>query len=696
MLGVLIMLVALAACGGGGGGASIPSSGGGGGATPTPTAAPPTGAIGDVHAVTTVGASPAIAYDDDDRTLFIVQGRGFATVGGTFSIVLPASDNGSYISAVAYSAHALYFASLTTVYRATTNGAVSTVAGGFANISGIAVDPSGTVYAVDGDHVSVAANGAARVLTPPGTINTTAPGITQGIPQLVFDSHDGALYVTDPFDTQIKRVTTSGSVSAVAGSCVSYSGGGHQSCWPGMSAGSGSAARFGSPSGIAYDASADLFYVSDAYDNVLWTMTPGGSTAIAAGYGAYGSADGNGRHALLFAPVGVALGGNGLLYLDQLDIFTARSTVSSYATHGTAPPAGTFPAVELPTPSTPSQPQKLAGAPDGTAWITEGFAGKVAHVTATGITEFSLPSGYSSPYKIAVDANGTPWVTAYAVVGAGIPIAPAVVHFASGGTATAYTFGAQGGQAEIGDIAIGSDGNPWFSWFLFSASSTASIKSIDRTTGTVTDHPAGTSKVRALSAGPDGNIWFTTFPSATNVLSRMAPDGHLVGQPFTVSHQPIAMTPNPADSSLWYVDGAVTLGRIDQNGTETDIPLCSACNAQPQPAGVAPAPDGSVWFVEDNPSDLAHRDTSGHITRYLLPAFNQAPSGVAVRADGKVWVATVFGTVYLFDPAAYDAFGLPHAAGNASAGRAPHAVDRRALFGAAGGGASNSRPVRRP
>ena len=658
-----------------------------------PTSAPPSGAAGDVVAVSAFSASATIAYDDDDRTLFVAQGRGFSAGGNPSAITLPAGDSSPYITAAAYSSagRALYFAGFSTIYRATIAGAITTVAGGFGRISGIAVDPTGAVYVVDGDHVAAISGGSVRSITPPGTLNTTAPGITLGTPQIAFDTRDGALYVTDPFDTAVKRVTTSGSVTTVAGTCVAYSGGGQQSCWPGMRGGTGTSARFGSPSGIAYDATADLFYISDAYDNVVWVMTPGGTSAIVAGYGAFGSRDGNGRRALIFAPVGLALSsGGGLLYINQVDQFAGRSLVSSYATSGGLSTPYTFPALEFPTPSTPSQPQGLAGSPDGSAWITEGYAGKVAHVTPSGITEFALPPGFNSPYKIAVDASGAAWTTANTFTGPGIINGAAVIRIRSDGSETPYSFGPQFPGPVIDTMATGPDGNPWFGSYAFAAPGTASIKTIDRTTGTVTDHPLSTARVRALSAGPDGNIWFATSVGSSNTLNRLATDGHIVGQPFTISHPAIDMAANPVDHTLWYVDGSTTLGRVDVTGSEADTPLCSACGAAPDPVGVAVAPDGTIWFTEDNPSNIAHRDANGVVTRYPLPAPNAGPSQIAVRADGKVWVATIFGTVFLFDAAAYDALGMPHMLANASVKRSPQAVDRRALYGAASVRATSS------
>lgn len=682
LLGVLVACLALSACGGGGGGggSTVVPPGGSGPVSPT---SPPTGAIGDVHGVAAFSATPAIAYDDDDRVLLVAQGRSFVTATGPTAITLPASDPNQYVTAAVYSqtAHALYFASGTTVYRTALSGPVTTAGSGFGSISGIAVDPSGTVYVVDGDHVSTVAGGSARALTPPGTVNTNAPGITPGAPQLAFDTRDGALYLTDPFDTSIKRVTTSGTVTVVAGSCARYSGGGAQSCWPGMRQGSAAVARFGSPSGIAYDPAADLFYVSDAEDNVLWTVTPAGTSTIVAGYGASGSFDGNGRRALLFGAVSVALSTTGQLYVDQVDPFAGRSLVSSYGTTGTAAPAYTFPALEFPTPTTPSQPQGLAGGPDGGAWFTESYGGKMGHVTAAGISEFTVP-GETSPYQIAVDASNTAWATAYVWPAGGIPGA-AVIRVAADGTSAAYPFTPPGALSpQIDSITIGADGNPWFNYFAFGSPSISSIKSIDRTTGASTDHPVATGRVRDLSLGPDGNIWFYSYTSF-NEVDRMAPDGHIVGQPFTISHPANQMAPNPVDHAMWYVDAAVTLGRIDQTGAESDTVLCSSCQAQPEPVALAVAPDGSIWFSEDNPSSIAHRDAAGNVTRYVLPAPGPSPTGIAVRADGKVWVASIFGTVFLFDPAAYDALGLPHQTANASVRRSSSAIDRRALYGAA-------------
>jgi len=632
-----------------------------------------------------------MAYDDDDGAFLFAQGNHLA--GSSPGISLPSSDTSPYITAIAYShaAHAIYFSGFTTLYRATLAGAVTTVAGGFSKIESIAADSSGTPYVIDDDHISTVTNGVARSLTPPGTV-TNPMGTTLASPQMAYDSTDGALYVTDPLGDVVKRVSTTGSVSPVAGSCLTYYAGGQKSCFEGQKPGTGAAARFSMPSGIAYDAAHDVLYVSDQLDNDVWSVTPAGNATIFAGYGYYGAVNGNGRLALMFDPVNLAFSSTrGQVYVNQIDPFTGISTIDTVATSGSPQPVITFPAVQFDAPAAPALPQALAGAPDGSAWVTEAFSNAVDHLTPSGITEFKLPAGVINPFYIAVDPNGDAWATADVSQGAGIASGHAIVRMRADGTETTYVID-NSFLPEIDGIAIGADGNPWFGYFIFGNPAVASIKTIDRTTGTIATYPIGNVKVRALAAGPDGNVWFVTFPNNTWQINRMSTAGQTVGTPFTVSRSILAMAPNAVDHSEWYVDGAIMLGRVDVSGAETTFPLCSSCGAQPEPSTLAVAPDGSIRFTEENPAHLVHRDTSGSTTRYLLPAFNGAPNGVAVRADGKVWVSMGVGvtTGFLFDPAAYDALHLPHGVANAAARRAPRALDLRALFGRP----SRSRPKR--
>src|SRR5260370_1300822 len=75
---------------------------------------------------------------------------------------------------------------------------------------------------------------------------------------------------------------------------------------PGSADGTGSAARFFCPSGVATDSSGNV-YVADGSNNTIRKITPAGDvTTLAGPAGGYGSDDGTGSAARVSYPSGVA------------------------------------------------------------------------------------------------------------------------------------------------------------------------------------------------------------------------------------------------------------------------------------------------------------------------------------------------------------------------------------------------------
>ncbi len=677
-----LLAVVLSACGGAGGGgsasvATVPS-------TPAPTLPASTGVQGDVAFVGTLNPSAAIAWDDDDRLLFAVQGKSITVVGGALFAAMPPNDPDAFVRAMAYShaKRAIYFASATTIYQATPAGAVSVLASGFRQIEGLCVDLAGDVFAVDDDHIATVSNGAAKPISPPGTV--TDPGgdpLGFAVPHVTFDTTDGALYVTDPVNTAVKRVTTSGSVTTVAGSCALAAGGGISFCYPGMVPGSGKGAHLAAPSDIAYDASADRFFVADSMDHVLWTMTPSGTTAIAAGYGAYGSFRGNGRHAILMLPIGLALSSaDHELYLDDCDFFGTFSEIDSYVTTGSQPPQQPFPLVaELTTPTFNAMPGSIAEAPDGTAWISEQI-GMTAHVTTNGITEYPAAP---SAFRIVVDGSANAWSSTTSGI-----FSPSVTRTAPDGTQTMFNLVAPNSNGALGGLTIGPDGNPWLTYQNANISkggaTTVALETIDRNSGVITSFPLPLGIAGALATGPDGTLWLSAGATPPFSIVRVATTGQVVATPYAVSWFPRTLALDTPDQSVWYDDGAGELARVALSGAETVTTLCNDCSFDPAAGAIAPAPDGSVWFTQANPGNIGHREASGTVTHYLLPGYGggASPNGIAVRPDGKVWVTTLEGRVFLFDAAAYDALGFPHPTPSSTKRQARH-FNRSAVFGSA-------------
>src|SRR4051794_15944523 len=83
----------------------------------------------------------------------------------------------------------------------------------------------------------------------------------------------------------------------------------------GYADGTGSAARFYEPGGVAVDANGNL-YVADTNNCTIRMVTPGGVVTTLAGSPRMGDfADGTGSAARFNAPFGVAVDGNGNIYV---------------------------------------------------------------------------------------------------------------------------------------------------------------------------------------------------------------------------------------------------------------------------------------------------------------------------------------------------------------------------------------------
>lgn len=157
----------------------------------------------------------------------------------------------------------------------------------------VAVDAAGNVYIADAYNYVIrkmSIDGALTVLAGAMGSRGSADGLASAarfgwIEQLVI-APDGTLYVADGSDT-IRKVTPAGEVTTIAGQ-------------PGVSGsadGIGTAATFSGPSGLALDASGNL-YVADTGNHTIRKITPSGAvTTLAGTAGREGGADGSGSAA---------------------------------------------------------------------------------------------------------------------------------------------------------------------------------------------------------------------------------------------------------------------------------------------------------------------------------------------------------------------------------------------------------------
>ena len=102
----------------------------------------------------------------------------------------------------------------------------------------------------------------------------------------------GNLYIADTGNHTIRKITPAGSVTTLAGTAEQ----------PGSTDGTGAAARFNAPQGVAVDPAGNV-YVADTGNHTIRKITPAGSVTTLAGQaGIKGAADGAAANAL-FDPV---------------------------------------------------------------------------------------------------------------------------------------------------------------------------------------------------------------------------------------------------------------------------------------------------------------------------------------------------------------------------------------------------------
>ena len=142
----------------------------------------------------------------------------------------------------------------------------------------------------------------------------------------------GNVYVADTGNNTIRKITPAGVVSTLAGMAGSS----------GSADGTGSAARFYYPFGVAVDGSGNV-YVADTYNNTIRKITPAGVVSTLAGTaGSSGSADGTGSAAQFYYPCGVAVDGSGNVYVADTDNYTIRKITPAGVVSTLAGLAGKF------------------------------------------------------------------------------------------------------------------------------------------------------------------------------------------------------------------------------------------------------------------------------------------------------------------------------------------------------------------
>lgn len=313
---------------------------------------------------------------------------------------------------------------LFTFIEGPTGPLVSTFAGstfGFTNGTGInaqfkfpsdvAFDAAGNIYVADQE------NHVIRKVTPAGVVTTfTGKGsgdfadgssteATFSSPVgLAFDG-SGNLIVADYHNSKIRKITPNGTVSTIAGDTGGYADG------------TGSAANFSGPAGLAIDASGNIF-VAEEGNHKIRKVTPAGVVTTFAGSGS-GFADGTGTSAAFNLPTALAFDASGNLFVadfgnHMIRKITPAGVVSKYAGSMEGYTDGPVATALF------KRPYGLAFDTDGNLFVSE--FNKIRKITPAGIVSTVAGSNpgladgpgstalFSKPRGLAFDASGNLFV----------------------------------------------------------------------------------------------------------------------------------------------------------------------------------------------------------------------------------------------------------------------------------------------
>ena len=441
---------------------------------------------------------------------------------------------------------------------------------------GVAIDISGNIYVAD------SANHEIRKITQAGVVTTLAGNGTAGSldgtgtgaqfssPGGVTVDLSGNVYVADTNNHTIRKVTAAGVVTTLAGNSTTS----------GAADGTGTAAQFYHPGGVALDISGNI-YVADSGNHAIRRVSPLGVVTTIAGNGSPGTADGTGTAAQFNNPTGIVMDSSGNFLIADTGSHTIRKMTPGGVVTTVAGLAGFSGSQDGANPLF-NHPQGVATDAAGNIYVADTSNHTLRKISASGQTttiggsalvpgsaEGTTLARFNGPAGIAVDAYGNLRVSD---ANHRISLGTATLEIT---TASPLPSGTVGITYNATLAAMG--GKPAYTWAVASGALPAGI-TLNTTTGRLAGTPTfgKTSNFTVRVTGSDLGSATKSFrltvvdPAAPAITSASAATGY-AGEAFTykvtASNGPIlsyAATGLPTGLTL--ANGTIS-GNTTQAGT---------------------------------------------------------------------------------------------------------------------------------
>ncbi len=242
-----------------------------------------------------------------------------------------------------------------------------------------------------------------------------------------------------------------------------------------------------------------------------------------------------------------------------------------------------------------TNPWHITAGPDGNIWFTLPKQNKVGLITPAGVIT-DIP-GIAWPQGITIGPDNNIWITQ------GIDQIAAIT---TTGIITAFSI--EPGSTPD-QIISGSDGNLWYVMTAYYKGSYQIGRITLNGVSTVFNAPTWDAGIFDLALGRDGNIWFTE--SSVGKIGRITPTGTIAE--FPLPPRPLGLQASPVgitaglDNHIWFVDGG-RIGRMSLSGSVGFFPSDTT-------NGITIGPDGNLWSTDYWDQYVARL----HVDQYWFP-----------------------------------------------------------------------------
>jgi len=288
---------------------------------------------------------------------------------------------------------------------------------------GVSVDTAGNVFVADYFNHTIRKVTSAGVVTTlagtarsSGSTDATGSAARFNSPYGVSVDSAGNVFVADLLNHTIRKVTSAGVVTTLAGTAGSV----------GSTDATGSAARFNTPIGVSVDTAGNVFVTDYGNYTIRKVTSAGVVTTLAGTAGSSGSTDATGSAARFNSPIGVSVDTAGNVFVSEYNNHTIRKVTSAGVVTTLAGTAGSSGSTDA-TGSAARFNTPIGVSVDtaGNVFVIDYGNHTIRKVTSAGVvtTEAGLAGSsgsnnglgsaarFKNPYGVAVDTAGNVFVT---------------------------------------------------------------------------------------------------------------------------------------------------------------------------------------------------------------------------------------------------------------------------------------------